>query len=60
MNIKDLLDFVKDNAINVADLAKAHKAEHLDKDDPWYKVIVRELRQKYEDTAMESDRDSLF
>lgn len=60
MTLQDLLEYVRRNARDVSDLATAHKIEVLPKDDPWRKTLIRDIRKKYQDEAISTDRDSVF
>ena len=60
MNINELINFVQENARDVADLAKAHDIMRLEQSDPWRKLLCRELRQKYEDDAETEERRDWF
>ena len=60
MFLQDLLDYIKENANNLSDLISVADIEKLDKGDPWRKTLVRELRTKYADEAIEADQASVF
>jgi len=51
MKQQQLLDYVKENANDVSDLAKVKIIEDGPSDDPWVKVQLSELKDKYERAA---------
>lgn len=60
MSLNELLKFVKENAVDVSDLAAVATIEKSEAGDPYRKALVREIRQKYEDKAIEAERERDF
>ena len=55
MNLKDLLNYIEKNAIDVADLIKIADIRRIKHGDPWRSKLIADARQGYEAEAIEAD-----
>lgn len=58
--MKELLNYIKDNAFDVADLAAVVTIESSEPGDPYRKTLLTDLRLKYEDAYGEFERECIF
>lgn len=60
MTLQELLDYVKENARDVSDLGEVADIEHIEPGDPYRKTLIRDIRAKYEDEALEAEREEIL
>lgn len=60
MELAELLKYVKENAKDVSDLAAIDTIRKTDPGDPYRKTLIKEIRAKYEDEALEAERAEIL
>lgn len=60
LTLNEVINYVEEHAKDVADLAKVHDIKRMEKNDPWRKQLIKELRERYEGEAETAQRRAEF
>lgn len=60
MELAELLRYVEENAKDVSDLAAVDTIKKSESCDPYRKTLIKEIRAKYEDEAIEVERAGIL
>lgn len=60
MELAELLKYVEENAKDVSDLATVDTIKKSESCDPYRQTLIKEIRTKYEDEALEAEREEVL